>query len=105
MEISNIGSLDNYKLNLVDKTDNKSIVNDNASIFETFLDASTKLYSETNALQNDVTNKQIAFATGESDNILEVMLAQEKANTSLTFTTQVTNKLIEAYREIMQVQL
>ncbi len=103
MAIDKIGLLDNYKLNLVDQTNNKA--SKNSEVFETFLNASSKMYSETNAIQKDVEAKQLAFATGESDNILEVMLAQEKATTALNFTVQVTNKVIEAYREIMQVQL
>ncbi len=107
MAIESLGNINNnFSLNLIDNVQDSSVkTSDNASIFETFLDASSKMYSETNALQKDVEAKQIAFATGESDNILDVMLAQEKATTALTFTVQVTNKLVEAYKEIMQVQL
>lgn len=108
MAIDNIGSLDVYNLNLIDQanaTKNSVSKSDNGSVFEAFLDASTKMYSETNALQKEVEVQQIAFATGETDNILDVMLAEQKASTALTFTVQVTNKVIEAYKEIMQIQL
>ncbi len=104
MAIENIGSLNNLNLNIIDSP----VVNktsDNGSIFETFLNASTKMYSETNTLQQDVAQKQLDFATGKTDNILDVMLAQEKATTALTFTVQVTNKVIESYKEIMSIQL
>ncbi len=107
MAIESLGNLsNNFSLNLIDNVKDSSVkTSDNASIFETFLDASAKMYGDTNALQKDVEAKQIAFATGENDNILDVMLAQEKATTALTFTVQVTNKLVDAYKEIMQVQL
>ncbi len=104
MAIENIGALDNFKLNLVDT----NVVNknsNNGSIFETFLDASSKMFSETNTLQQDVAQKQLDFATGKTDNILDVMLAQEKATTALTFTVQVTNKVLESYKEIMSIQI
>ncbi len=107
MAIESLGNINNnFSLNLIDNIeDTSSKTSNNSAVFETFLDASSKMYGETNALQKDVEAKQIAFATGESDNILEVMLAQEKATTALTFTVQVTNKLVEAYKEIMQIQL
>ncbi len=105
MAIENIGDISNYKLNLVETTNTKQTTSDNASIFEAFLNSSSKMYSETNALQKEAEMSQLAFATGESDNILEVMLAQEKATTALNFTVQVTNKLVEAYKEIQQIQL
>lgn len=106
MAIESIGLVDNFSLNLIDKVkDDSTQISDNATIFETFLDASSKMYNETNALQKEVEAKQIEFATGDTDNILDVMLAQQKANTALTFTVQVTNKVVEAYKEIMQIQL
>ncbi len=105
MAIESIGALDNYKLNLVENSSVTEKTSENAAMFETFLNASTKMYSETDALQKDVTEKQIAFATGETDNILDVMLAQEKATTALNFTVQVTNKVLDAYKEIMNIQL
>jgi len=37
--------------------------------------------------------------------MLAVILAQEKAYTSLNFTVQVTSRIIDAYREIMRIQV
>lgn len=105
-EISSANTIDNYSLNLIDDVkDESSKTATNSSIFETFLNASSKMYNTTNELQKDVSQKQVEFATGQSDDILSVMLAQEKATTALSFTVQVTNKVIESYKEIMQIQL
>ncbi len=104
MSIENISLFENNKLNLIDKATKPSTL-ENTAMFEMFLDASSKMYSETNTLQQDVATKQIEFATGESDDILGVMLAQEKATTALNFTVQVTNKVMESYKEIMSIQL
>jgi flagellar hook-basal body complex protein FliE len=45
------------------------------------------------------------FAAGRTDNIHHVMLAAEKANVALQFTLQIRNKLLDAYNEIMRMQI
>lgn len=104
--VNNTNAIDNYSLNLLDDIkDTSTKTSNNSSIFETFLDASSKMYNTTNELQKDVAQKQLEFATGQSDDVLGVMLAQEKATTALSFTVQITNKVLESYKEIMQIQL
>lgn len=73
--------------------------------FESFYEAAIDVVNQTNAYQHISDNKQLDFVTGKTDDFLSVILAQEKAYSSLNFTTQVTNKLIDAYREIMRMQL
>ena len=85
------------KLNLPDKTEKTS--------FEGFFDAAVKLYDETSRLQLIDEKLQIDYATGKTDDLLAVMLAQQKAYSALNFTVQVTNKIIEAYREIMRINV
>ena len=43
------------------------------------------------------------FANGMDGNLHETMLTVEKADISLKFMVSVRNKLLEAYREIMQM--
>jgi flagellar hook-basal body complex protein FliE len=45
------------------------------------------------------------FAAGYTDNIHQVVLAAEKANISLQFTMQIRNKIMDAYSEIMRMQI
>ncbi len=45
------------------------------------------------------------FALGKSDNIHGVMIAAEKADVALQFAMQVRNKLLDAYTEIMRMQV
>ena len=73
--------------------------------FSTFFDAALNLFEETNALQISAENLQIDLATGRTDDILTVLLAQDRAYNALNFTIQVTNKIIESYREIMRMQV
>ncbi|NLJ79136.1 MAG: flagellar hook-basal body complex protein FliE [Tissierellia bacterium] len=48
---------------------------------------------------------QRRLATGDVDNLHDVTIAQEKANVSLQLALGVRNKIIEAYREIMRMQI
>lgn len=45
------------------------------------------------------------LATGESRNLHETMIAVEKASISFLFMSQVRNKAIDAYQEVMRMQV
>ena len=45
------------------------------------------------------------FISGRTDNIHSVLIAAEKASISLQFIMEVRNKVIEAYQEIMRMQI
>ncbi|MDR1558232.1 MAG: flagellar hook-basal body complex protein FliE [Clostridiales bacterium] len=73
--------------------------------FGSVFDAALAVVNETNRFQRNADALQLDLAAGRTDNILSVLLAQEKAYSSLNFTVQVTNKIIESYREIMRMQI
>ena len=74
-------------------------------VFNSVLNAALSAVNETNRLQHAADALQLDLAAGRTDNILSVLMAQEKAYSSLNFTVQATNKIIESYREIMRMQL
>jgi flagellar hook-basal body complex protein FliE len=45
------------------------------------------------------------LASGKTDNIAEVMIAAEKADIALKVMVQVRNKMIDAYQDIMKMQV
>jgi flagellar hook-basal body complex protein FliE len=45
------------------------------------------------------------FAAGKISNIHDVIIMAEKASMSLTLTMEVRNKIVDAYKEIMRMQL
>ena len=45
------------------------------------------------------------FAAGKTDNIHQVMIAAEKSEIALQFTMQIRNKILDAYNEIMRMQI
>ena len=73
--------------------------------FDSLFKAAVNLMNETSQHQFNAEMAQINFATGQDDNILNVLMAQDRAFSTLNFTVQVTNKIIEAYREIMRMQV
>lgn len=62
---------------------------------------------------NDINSQQItadkltdSFTKGEEGvDITDVMLATAEANTSLQYAVQVRNKLVDAYQEIVKMQI
>ena len=60
---------------------------------------------ETNDLQNTAESEEIRFALGEADNTHDLLIAETKANIALQYTVAVRDKLIDGYREIMQMSI
>lgn len=50
----------------------------------------------------DMSNK---LATGEVEDLHDVTIAMEKANLGVQLTVQVRNKAVEAYQEVMRMQI
>ena len=61
--------------------------------------------NKVNDLQNAADNSAIALATGEIQNLHQVTIDSLKAEIALQFTLQIRNKVIEAYQEIMRMQI
>ena len=59
----------------------------------------------TNSYLSDAENEKIRWALGETENTHELSIALQKASTALQYTVAVRDKFIEAYREIMQMQI
>ncbi len=70
------------------------------SVFQSAID----MVNETNQLSNVAEEQEMLFATGQSDNLHELQVAQQKANVSLQYTVAVKNTLVEAYKTIMNLQ-
>jgi flagellar hook-basal body complex protein FliE len=62
-----------------------------------------ELVGKVGDLQSQADSKIKNMVTGESKELHEVMLAVEKANISFQFLTQVRNKAMDAYQEIMKM--
>jgi flagellar hook-basal body complex protein FliE len=102
----NSGGLRELKTSMVegDQAQNRSgISTGNES--KSFADMLKDAVKETNHLQKVADQKMQDLATGRTDNIPEVMIAAEKADIGLRLMVQVRNKVIDAYQEIMKMQV
>ena len=99
-EVSEIYSAYNNTLSSL-----SNVSDEHAGDFSSILDAMMHSVNETNTLQNQAEAAEIQFALGESDNTHDLLIAQTKANTALQYTVAVRDKIIEAYQQIMQMQI
>ena len=70
-----------------------------------FTDYLNEALDKVNNLQLDAENMANEFAAGNTDNIHGVLIASEKAEIALQLTMQIRNKLMDAYNEIMRMQI
>ena len=70
-----------------------------------FADTLKEAVNNVNNMQLDADNKAQELATGKTDDIAGTMIAVEKADIALRAMVQVRNKIIEAYQEIMKMQV
>ena len=60
---------------------------------------------EVNRMLNSADQKNMEVVTGKSENLHDAMITFEKDETALKLLTQVRNKAIDAYQEIMRMQV
>lgn len=62
-----------------------------------------KLLGAVNAAQADASAASAAYERGETSDIAGVMLARQKSSIAFEATLQVRNKLLSAYRDVMNM--
>jgi len=61
--------------------------------------------ARTDQLQKSADTAAVNLQTGASGNIHETMIAVEQADISLRMLVQMRNRIVEAYQEIMRMQI
>jgi flagellar hook-basal body complex protein FliE len=72
--------------------------------FENMFQSALGMINETNDLSNAAEEAETSYALGQSDNTHDLLIAQQKANLSLQYTVAVRNSVLDAYKEIMNLQ-
>jgi flagellar hook-basal body complex protein FliE len=70
-----------------------------------FGDTLQNAFENVNALQNNAAGAATQFALGQSSDIHSVMIAGQKAGIALELTTEVRNKVVDAYQSIMSISM
>ncbi|MGI6452766.1 MAG: flagellar hook-basal body complex protein FliE [Syntrophomonadaceae bacterium] len=86
---------------------NEMYPNQNLEISKTvsFGDLLKNMIEEANTLQQRADRLTESFLMGEPVEIHQVVLAMEKADIALRQTMQIRNKMLEAYKEIANMQI
>lgn len=106
-----INSLYNYNsaairdVMLQSQTVNTDNQEESKNVFQSFLTSAIDNINTTNSYISDAENEEIKLALGETDNTHDLTIALQKASTALQYTVAVRDKFLEAYREIMQMQI
>lgn len=103
--MSSIQALTNVGSAITDALKSNSQTGTESDGFSSLLKSAMNMVSETNSLSNAAEEAELNFALGNSDNTHDLAVAQQKANLSLQYTVAVKNKLLEAYKEIMNIQI
>lgn len=75
------------------------------TLFDAFLNTAIDNIRTTNGYLSDAEDEKLKFALGETENTHDLMIAMQKASTALQYTVTIRDKLLEAYKEIMQMQI
>ncbi len=65
----------------------------------------TNAISSLNQTQNTASSDSVALATGQASDVTQVVTDVEKANLEMQLAVQVRNKAVDAYQEIMRMQI
>jgi len=72
---------------------------------KTFADTLGDAVREVDQIQKNADVAVQNLVTGRTDNVADVMIASEKADIAVKLMVQVRNKIIDAYQEIMKMQV
>ena len=101
MEMNRIQQLQSVAEQMKISSDGKKEEKSGLSFNEVMKEQITKL-NETQVKAEEMTE---AFIKGEVEDLHEVMIATEEARISLDLALQVRNRVVEAYKEINNMQL
>lgn len=110
MDVSSLASLVGATNSLSKTTNTTGLtgVTGNAAdgtMFESILSSAIDNITATNSYLSDAENAEISFALGETDSTHDLTIALEKASTALQYTVAIRDKVLAAYKELMQIQI
>lgn len=103
MDIASLTGIESdYIKNAV--ADNEKLQSKDKS-FGTVLQSAMGMLNETSDLQNQAEEAEMEFMLGYATNTHDLQAIQEKASIALNYTVAVRDRMLEAYKEIMNMQI
>lgn len=85
------------------RTEDKKDISERGDV--SFKKILTDLIDKVNQLQKDADESIQKLVTGQIDSVHQVMIAVEEANIAFRLMMEIRNKLIEAYQQIIRMQI
>lgn len=101
-KINNISPAETLRGTLLDLDQTKETT---GTLFDAVLNTAIDNLKTTNSYLSDAEDENIKFALGETENTHDLMIALQKASTALQYTVAIRDRLLDAYKEIMQMQI
>lgn len=105
MAVSAISGNEAIQNALFNSYNTAEVEKDNKTAFDNLLNSAINMYKQADDLQNAAEESEINFALGYATSTHDLAIAQQKANIALQYTVKVTNKALEAYKELMNMQI
>lgn len=105
MAVSAISGNEAIQNALFNSFNTAEVEKDNKTAFDNLLNSAINMYKQADDLQNAAEESEINFALGYATSTHDLAIAQQKANIALQYTVKVTNKALEAYKELMNMQI
>ena len=102
MTLSSLPAINPAGLFAADKT---SADTDTAASGPSFGQMLQSALGQVSGLQDHAGQMATAFAQGKTGDIHSVMIASEQATMALQLTTQIRNKAVDAYQEVMRMSM
>lgn len=101
----NITSIENLSRLSKYATDSASAARDNRNAtFDSLFEAAKEMINETNNYTNAAEEAEMAYALGITDSTHDLLIAQQKANLAVQYTVAIRNQILDAYKEIINLQ-
>lgn len=84
--------------------ENQNLKTEDAS-FSSVLQSAKDMLNETSSLQNAAEEAEMQFMLGYANNTHDLQMIQEKATIALNYTIAVRDRMLEAYKEILNMQI
>ncbi len=86
------------------KQDSAGIMGASNAPAQSFTETLQNSLKSVNDLQSEKNTMVESFASGETQNVHELMITMQKAGLAVNLTAAVRNKVLEAYRELTRLQ-
>lgn len=78
---------------------------EHADLFSSLLGTAIGNIHTTNSYISDAENEELKLALGETENTHDLTIALQKASTALQYTVAIRDKFMEAYKELMNMNI